>query len=123
MLFLKLTIIALFIGVGYMLYQARSYARMRFSDPKSLAQHRSWAHLALWSTLGGVVLVEVAVHIQGGTWDLVHLLFAVPFLLLLIGLQWMNGFRIPAMHKVLGYACITAYVGTSVTGALLLYNL
>lgn len=123
MFLLKCVIIILFLAVGCMLYRARTFARMRFSSPQSLIQHRSWTRLALWTTLGGVVLVELAVQISGGTWDLVHLAFAIPFLLFLIGLQWLHGFRMPALHKTLGYTCLAAYVGTLATGSILLYNL
>lgn len=123
MLILKLTVACVFIAVGCALYEARLSARGRFADPSSIERHKRMARRALAGTVLGIILIEIAVHVKESVWDPVHLSFAAPFFALIVTLQWLSGFRRPALHKVLGYACLAAYVGTAATGFALLYNL
>ncbi|MDP3645501.1 MAG: hypothetical protein Q8R25_00230 [bacterium] len=123
---LKIGVLMLFIGVGFLLYQTRKYARMRFKDWRAVWTHQLFGRITLGVTILAVVLTEVMVKIAGLQatplfW--VHLSLALPFLLILIALQWMTGYRAPFWHKVLGYTCIIAYVGTLITGTVLLYDL
>lgn len=123
-LILKIVVALSFVGVGLGLFRAWSHARKRFEDSQSIEAHRAWARKALWFTLGAVVVTEGMVRLiglQATPLFWVHLSFAVSYSLLLVALQWMNGYRL-SIHKEVGYACLAAYVGTFVTGNMLLYQ-
>lgn len=124
MLFLKLIVAAAFIGVGYMLYVTWRHARNRHTDAHAIFAHRDIARKTLFATLFAVIITEVMVRVNGGVQDLhlfwVHIAFAAPFLLLLTIQQWLTGFRTPMIHKALGYSCLVTFVGTLVTGGMLL---
>jgi hypothetical protein len=127
MILLQIAVGIAFIAVGYILFKTRAYARMRHENPAVISDHRTWARRALFVTIGAVVMTEVMVQANGGVQNLslfwTHLSFAAPFAGTLIVLQWLTGLRKPTMHKVLAHVCIAAYVGTAVTGSILLINI
>jgi hypothetical protein len=76
-----------------------------------------------------VVLTEIFVRLNGGVspenkqlfW--VHLGFALPLILSLATLRfWLTGIHSPRIHKWLGYLCLTSYIGTFLTGMILLWK-
>jgi uncharacterized protein (DUF983 family) len=89
--------------------------------------HKSAVNQALVVTIILIVLVELLVHfspdLNTPSWLFrIHLLFAIPYLLLLIALRfWISGDKNPKAHKPLGYTTVAAYSGTLITGIAMLF--
>lgn len=127
MLLLKIAVLTAFVLIGVMLYETWRHARAQSARAASLSTHRRLGRKTLAATLAAVVLTEVLVRSNGGLKQdilllCVHFVFAAPFLLLLIGQQWLHGFKMPTLHRVLGYSCFVLYTGTVTSGSVLLYN-
>ncbi|MDP3731179.1 MAG: hypothetical protein Q8R34_01645 [bacterium] len=96
-------------------------------DESSLNSHRKCARILLFFTIVNVILIEVGVIVSGNAqWDLlffIHLLFAVPYLKLLVLLNTiLNGLKTPH-HKLWAYACLACFIGTIFTGIPLIMRL
>lgn len=118
----KIAVVLAFICVSVSLAHLVFYARSR-----AFVMHRYWARMTLFAAIIATILTELTVRVAGGShaeallW--IHLAVAAPFLSFLIALQWFNGFRIPAMHKIFAWACLVGFFGTLATGSVLLYRL
>lgn len=123
MLILKLTVAAMFVAVLFVLSKV-VYHAVR----KELASHEKWARRGFRLTLIAVLMTEITVQVNGGVtnWGFLyfHLCFALPFLVLYGAIVYrFSGFRNPGLHKVLGYVCYLLYLGTFITGMMLLRSI
>lgn len=129
-------VICLFFVVSMDFVLALSYAREynRKYDPNShyhwmsIGAHRALMKSNVYKVVLGVLLIEGFVRIVGGDYSsglfIIHLVFAVPFLISLLVLAFrLNGFRSPNTHRVLGYFCLAFFVGVLVTGVPLMFEL
>lgn len=91
-----------------------------------MTMHKRAVNFALITVIPLIVLIEVFAHFLSETeppaWMLgVHLLFAIPFLTLLLVLRFfVTGERIPKYHRPIAYFCVAAFVGTLTTGVTML---
>ncbi len=88
--------------------------------PHLVGVHKTYARCSLISTLILVILIELKVRMSGGAhldWlFIVHLCFAIPFLLSLVGLNYrFNGLR-SNYHARIAYTCLVLFVGALATG-------
>ena len=96
-------------------------------DEASFSNHRKNGRILLFFTIATVILIEIGVIVSGNAkWDLlffIHLLFAVPYLKLLVLLNTiLNGLKTPR-HKYWAYACLFCFTGTIFTGIPLIMRL
>lgn len=126
---MQIVISGIFLLTGFYLLlgvvQIRKFIQTENQD--NLKNHRILMRDSLYLVLIGVVFVEVFISLIGRerSWLLwLHLGFAVPFLLLLLDLNFHHtGLRTPSLHRKLGYFCIyILYLGMTATGAILLFS-
>ena len=130
MLAMKFAVVGLFLTLGWMLVfrlarSGRRYAKSHDSF-EQFQSHRNYAHRVFWLALTAVVATEEFVRLNGGVqnWRLffVHLSFAFPFLVSLTLLRfWVTGVKDARKHKRLAYFCLSQFVGTLVTGIILIF--
>lgn len=124
MLLLKIIVFLGFLSVLYSL--ARTVWAARRSLEPGLPNHRRWATTTLCLALFSIVMTELFVRFNGGVQDkqfvIFHLSLAVPFFLSLLTLRFfMTGIKDPFIHRILAYSCLGFFLGTFVTGIVLLW--
>lgn len=133
---MKISILLVFVVIGALFTLGVVYGRMvtRNLSPdrdKIVQRHRFVMRFTLWLVITGVALIEILIHTFPNidrhitsTLFKVHMTFAVPFLLLLIAIQWrLDGLKNPKWHRKLTYICLIAFAGTFVTGFFLILAL
>lgn len=89
-------------------------------------QHKRMVNYTLCATVALILLIEVFskfadVHVKDMWLFVIHLIFAVSFLLLLIVLRfWITGVTHRHLHKPLAYTLAGSFLGVLVTGVLIL---
>lgn len=130
MIALKLIVALLFLAVLVTLLHAAAhgirYWRLKPENPSLLRSHTWWLWLTFWLTMAAVVMVEIMVQVNGGVQDKVlivtHLRFAIPFLVTLILVLVFSAIRWPKMHGTFFTVSTGTYLGTLITGFVLLWN-
>ncbi len=141
MLIMKCLITLAFLILGSLLYatakngrQAASLSRSNTDDPGiswacmlTTLYHQQLAKYSFLTSLFAVLLTESYVRLNGGVHNKglfhIHLGFALPLFAILAVLRfWLTGLSNPRQHKTLGYICLASYVGTVVTGLILLWS-
>ena len=91
-----------------------------------MPHHKRMVNYTLCATVVLILFIEVFskfadIHIKDTWLFVVHLSFAVPFLLLLIALRfWVTGERYRRLHRPLAYTLAGSFIGVLVTGVLIL---
>lgn len=106
----------------------RQTAKRNAASKFALEIHRRAARAIWWSALIAVMITELFVRMNGGLqpsplfW--IHLSCAVPFFVSLMLIRfWLNGLKHPALHRQLAYLCLVSFIGTIITGTILLARL
>jgi hypothetical protein len=127
MLLLKVLVVLSFTIVGVMLFITARYGRLEAKQKKYRSIHISYAVSGYIISTLAILLTEYMVRKNGGTQGSVlfwiHLPIALSFWLLqgiLLLRIWFPIFQAPMLHRRMAYSCIGLYLGTFVTGIMLI---